>query len=214
MNRIIDLFYNIKHFMYRYFIIKYHNVPFYRALFWRLLWQHITRGYDESITWDLSYYVSKWLYPRLLMFYDKIDEIGAIPASYESKMISIYIENGFEYDKLHCRFKDKEVQKEMHKDALNMWKEDVWMMCEAFRDILEEDDRWESWKINWNYYVKSAQKTYDSISNKSSQKKYWDDFGFKREWFPGIRFNECDFSERYRRCGLNLFAEHFQSLWW
>lgn len=214
MNRIIDLFYNIKHFMYRYFIIKYHNVPFYRALFWRLLWQHITKGYDESATWGLYYNIAKWVYPRLLLFYDKIHKAASVPYDYEVKMTKIYIKNGFKYDKKYHRFVDKKVNQEMHRDAINMWEKDVWKMCEAFRDILEEEDDFERWDKGWKFYTEPAVNVYKLLKTDAARKKYWNSLGFDREWYPGINITRWDFAERKRKEGLELFSEHFQQLWW
>lgn len=32
------------------------------------LWQRLTRGFDDSITWDLRYELARWLLPRLKRF--------------------------------------------------------------------------------------------------------------------------------------------------
>lgn len=214
MEKITDFFYSIWHFIRKYFIIKYKGVAIYRPLFWKLIFQHIFWGFDDSVTWDFYYHAAKWIYPRLLRFYDKIDEIGAVPTEYEEKMTAIYLGNGYEYDEHWHRLKDKKAEHEMHQDAINAWKEDVFKMCEAFRDIIQEDDDWEAWNENWEFYVKHAKGIYDTLKTDKEKKKYWDLMNLDRSWHPGIIFNEYDFSLRYRKEGLKLFAEHFQSLWW
>lgn len=193
---------------------KYRGIPIYRVKFWELLGERILKGYDESITWDFRYYGAKWLYPRLLKFYDQIRKSGTCPQSYEDKMRSIYLKNGFEYDKHWHRFADKNIEHEMRKDAINMWEEDVWLMCDTFRDMLEEDEHWERWKKNWEFDVKAAQTMYDMISGDKNQKVFWESYGFERAWYPSIHFTEEDFSQRKRKEGLTLFAENFQNLWW
>ena len=189
-------------------------MPFYKKLFWKLLGQRISKGYDESETWGLYYNIAKYTYPRLLLFYDKIKEAASVPYDYEIKMREIYIKNGFKYDKQHHRFVDKKANQEMHQDAINMWKEDVWKMCEAFRDILEEDDDFASWDKGWKFYVEPAVKIYNSLKTEKDQKKYWDSFGFVREWRPGISITRWDFAQKKRKEGLDLFAQHMLSLWW
>lgn len=48
--------------------IKY----FFRSLFWkrtyRYLWQKITRGFSDQVTWNLDYDMAKWILPRLKRF--------------------------------------------------------------------------------------------------------------------------------------------------
>ena len=208
-NFFVDLYYRIKR-----LIPKYHGVPIYRPYFWKLIYNRITKGYDDSVTWSLYYNIAKWIYPRLVLFYDKIEESGAVPQDYEDIMIKKYLDNGFKWDKHYYRFEDKKVEKEMHHDALQLWKEDVWKMCEAFRDILAEDDDWEKWNKNWKFYVNSAKIVYNTLKNDKDRKNYWDNFCFDRNWKPGIIFTVYDFAEKYRQEGLELFTKHFQSLWW
>lgn len=193
---------------------KFRGYPFYKPMFWKLLIQRIFRGWDDSVSWDLRYYTAKWIYPKLLQFYDDTVKVGVVPASYEEYMTNIYIENGHKFDEHYYRFEDKDVEKEMHHDALMMWKEDLWAMCEAFRDILEEDDDWDTWNEGWEYYVNSAKTMYNSCKTLDAKKKMWKNLGFSRPWYPSIQMNVYDFAEKKRQHGLELFAKNYTNLWW
>lgn len=214
MEKIADFFYSIWHFIRKYFIIKYKGVAIYRPLFWKLIFQHIFWGFDDSVTWDFYYHAAKWIYPRLLRFYDKIDEIGAVPAEYEERATALYIANGCKYDLHWHRFEDKKIEKAMHREAINKWKMDVYIMCEAFQDIILEEDDWESWSKEWAERIEVLKRVYTSLKSDKEKKEYWEGLNLDREWKPGIIFNEYDLSLRIRKYGLKLFAEHFQSLWW
>lgn len=98
MNKILEFFDNCRYYLQR-CIPRYRGYPFYRGIFWRLLKDKVTKGYDESITWSLYYYSAKWLYPRLLLFYDQIDKVGAVPSQYVENRISYYLSHGYKYDK-------------------------------------------------------------------------------------------------------------------
>jgi len=212
MNRILEFFDNARYYMRR-CLPRYRGYPFYKKQFWKLLKDRITKGYDESVTWSLYYYTAKWIYPRLILFYDSIDKVGAIPSEYVENRTTYYLSHGYKYDKHYHRLEDREADKQVYKEAKEQWKEDVWKMCEAFRDILDEDDNWEQWTKGWEFYQKPVQKYYEKIKTNEARKKYWNSFGFKRQWDPKIQFTINDFSERKRDEGLKLFTQHFMELW-
>lgn len=213
MSKVSDWFSTILHYLKK-LAPKYKRVPFYKRRFWTMISDRIGFGYDESVTWDFFYHASKWIYPRLLLFYDKIDEAGSVSFCYEYAVTKIYINDGYKYIEGSGRFADKKIDEKVHKEAVELWKIDVFKMCEAFRDIIQEDEDFDAWDEGYQYYVKQAQAQYNSLKSDKEKRNYWNSFGFSREWYPTIQFTVDDFAQQKRSIGLNLFAKHFNELWW
>lgn len=194
-------------------IPKYKNIPLYRSFAWKLIWQRITRGYDESITWDLYYHVAKYVLPRLTLFYDSMDKHRTIPYDYEQYYINKYIKMGYKYNTRWARLDDKEIARKAFEEAYDHWKDDVFKMMEAFRDIINEEDYYDRWVKEHTASVKLAQSKLDQLKIQKERKEYWDSFGFEEEYTPSSKFTVYHFSNQKRKIGLKLFSEHFQSLW-
>ncbi len=61
------------------------------SLFWRALrfwWQRRTRGWDDSVTWNLDQQLVVWLAPRLRRFKELNDGFppGSTPASWDAEL--------------------------------------------------------------------------------------------------------------------------------
>lgn len=197
----------------RHFIPSFHGVKIYRALAWKMIFQRIFKGYDESYHWDFYYNISKYIYPRLLDYYDHLDKAPGTPQKYYDRVKAKYRKAGFEYDYGKGRFADTRIERRVQRDAREDWKIDVWLMCEAFRDIIAEEEHWEEWRKCWKHDKEQAQSEYEKLSDNAQRKQFWDSYEFEREWTPHIVFTIYDFSGRKRQRGLKLFYENFQSLW-
>ena len=124
MSKFESIYYTICHYIWK-LTPKYRNVAFYRPLFWKMIFDRITKGYDTSVTWSLDYYTAKWIYPRLLLFYDKVRENRVCPCKYESIIAKEYIDAGYVYLTHKGRFADLNVEKAVHLQASEMFLEDI-----------------------------------------------------------------------------------------
>lgn len=197
----------------RHFIPSFHGVKIYRALAWKMIFQRIFKGYDESYRWEFYLNLSEYIYPRLLDYYNHIDRNPGVPQKYYDNVRDSLIEQGHKFDNGRWRFADKNIENKCHGYAKEDWKQDVWYMCEAFRDLIAEEKHWKEWHKCWEYDEKYAQAEYDKLKTLDQKEEFWNSFNFDRKWYPSIRFSVYDFSERKRKKGLKLFCENFESMW-
>lgn len=197
----------------RRFIPRYHGIRIYRPLAWKMILQRIFKGYDESYHWGFYLNLSEYIYPRLLDYYDHLDKAPGVPQKYYDNARDYLLKQGHKFDEGRGRFSSLDIENKCLGYAKEDWKQDVWYMCEAFRDMIAEEQHWDDWHKCWNYDKEHAQAEYNKLTNDAQRKQFWESYGFDREWKPNINFTVYDFSERKRQKGLKLFFENFQSLW-